>query len=230
MNSAKVWLQGFNPREQGIKLIKIPSPQCVNKRRFVVHFHEQQLSLYDSPHVASSMISRWGCHSWIHLFLKSLPFALHTSPLSVMALQSSKVEVILWPMVGRPVCLGIKNSSGAYDQIFITVWQLHACWCAVLSLTRGRVCSLPDPQSAVVSPLSLRTIYILHVIKCMYISLTHGAEPFLRSCQLCSYSRTSKHFMEPEGSLPCSQEPSTGPHPEPDRYSPYHRNLRSWSS
>jgi hypothetical protein len=24
-------------------------------------------------------------------------------------------------------------------------------------------------------------------------SLTHGAEPFLRSCQLCSHSRTSQH-------------------------------------
>jgi hypothetical protein len=28
--------------------------------------------------------------------------------------------------------------------------------------------------------------------------------------------------MEPEGSLSCSQEPSTGPHPEPDEYSLYH--------
>jgi hypothetical protein len=43
-------------------------------------------------------------------------------------------------------------------------------------------------------------IYYVH-------SLTHGAEPFVRSCQLCSYSRT-QHFMKPEGSL---QEPSTGP-------------------
>jgi hypothetical protein len=29
------------------------------------------------------------------------------------------------------------------------------------------------------------------------IIITHGAETFLRSCQLCSYSRTSQHFMEP---------------------------------
>jgi hypothetical protein len=28
--------------------------------------------------------------------------------------------------------------------------------------------------------------------------------------------------MEPESSLPCSQEPSIGPYPEPDESSPYH--------
>jgi hypothetical protein len=28
--------------------------------------------------------------------------------------------------------------------------------------------------------------------------------------------------MEPEGSLSCSQEPSTGPYPEPDKSNPYH--------
>jgi hypothetical protein len=53
-------------------------------------------------------------------------------------------------------------------------------------------------------------------------SLTHGAEPFLRSCQLCSYWIASQRFMEPEGSLPCSQEPSTGLHSEPDQSNPYH--------
>jgi hypothetical protein len=28
--------------------------------------------------------------------------------------------------------------------------------------------------------------------------LIHEAEPFLRSYQFCSYSRTSQHFMQPE--------------------------------
>jgi hypothetical protein len=37
-------------------------------------------------------------------------------------------------------------------------------------------------------------------------SLTHWAEPFLRSCKLCSHSRTSQHFMEHGSSLPCGNE------------------------
>jgi hypothetical protein len=41
--------------------------------------------------------------------------------------------------VSRPVYLGIKNPSGAYDHIFITVRQLWICWCGALSLTRERV-------------------------------------------------------------------------------------------
>jgi hypothetical protein len=54
------------------------------------------------------------------------------------------------------------------------------------------------------------------------IIITHGAGPFLKSRQLCSYSRNSQHSMELEGSLPCSQEPSTDPYPEPDQSNSCH--------
>jgi hypothetical protein len=33
--------------------------------------------------------------------------------------------------------------------------------------------------------------------------------------------------MKPEGLLPCSQEPSTDPYPEPDQFSSYHSILSS---
>jgi hypothetical protein len=51
-------------------------------------------------------------------------------------------SLMLWPTVSWPVCLVVKYSSGAYDQIFITVRQLQVCWCGALSLTRGWVCHL----------------------------------------------------------------------------------------
>jgi hypothetical protein len=66
--------------------------------------------------------------------------------------------------------------------------------------------------------------------------LTQGSEPFLGGRQLCSHLRTSQHFMEPEGSIPCSQEPCTGPYPEPypSYLSKIHLNIvhtsASWSS
>jgi hypothetical protein len=45
---------------------------------------------------------------------------------------------------------------------------------------------------------------------------------FFRSRQLRTYSRTSQVFMQPEGSLSCSQQSSTAPYSEPDQSSPYH--------
>jgi len=35
------------------------------------------------------------------------------------------------------------------------------------------------------------------------------------------YSRISPPCMEPEGPLPCSQEPATCSYPEPDTFSPH---------
>jgi len=42
---------------------------------------------------------------------------------------------------------------------------------------------------------------------------------------IVTQSKNSLPFMQHEGSLPCSQEPATGPYPEPDEFSPYHHIL-----
>jgi hypothetical protein len=71
-------------------------------------------------------------------------------------------------------------------------------------------------------------MWILRFTGLLTYLLTDEEKLFLRSSQLCSYSRTSQHLMEPEGSSPCSQEPSIGPYPEPDQSSKYHRSITQW--
>jgi hypothetical protein len=59
---------------------------------------------------------------------------------------------------------------------------------------------------------------------CMYL-LTHSLTPWCRILFGKRMKKYSAFFMEPEGSLPCSQKPATGPYPEPTESSSYHRSL-----
>jgi hypothetical protein len=97
-----------------------------------------------------------------YLQLDTLSFWPHyTNPLIQLDWTISWVELcfILRPTVSRPVCLGIKHPSGAYDQICIIVWQLRICWFGAPSLRGKRVWPLPAQSFSDPSSLGLATIF-----------------------------------------------------------------------
>jgi hypothetical protein len=57
------------------------------------------------------------------------------------------------------------------------------------------------------------------------INYFHGAKFFLSSLYLLTYSRNSPPFMDPQSSLPSSQEPATGPYSVPDESNPHPHTL-----
>jgi hypothetical protein len=106
------------------------------------------------------------------VLLQLLNSEFQFSNLISLAQDKVKVKVMLRPTVSRPVCLEIKHPSRAYDQIFITVRQLQVCLCGAPSLTRGRVCRLPE------SLISLAKIKVtLRLTVSQSVSL--GVEPYL---------------------------------------------------
>jgi hypothetical protein len=91
-----------------------------------------------------------------------------------------------------------------------TNWRMTLKLCRVTDLLQ--LCNFCDDI----------TLYKIEVNKRETMHILHRAESFLKSFQSFGYSRTSQYFMEPEGSVLCSQELAIAPYPEPDESDPYH--------
>jgi hypothetical protein len=56
----------------------------------------------------------------------------------------------------------------------------------------------------------------------IYTYLPTELNPSWEAANCAAIQEIPSNFKEPENSSPCSQEPSTGPYPEPVRSSPHH--------
>jgi hypothetical protein len=146
---------------------------------------------------------------------------------------SDRIECFQETVTSRPPSLVTEVEM---EELLRDVLSQLAVRCSeYLSLTPTQICPEDNSTNLDIMRLNvcrrevvsnIRHIYTRsekgRVSLCYTYLLTYGAEPFLRSCQLCSPSRTPQHFMERENSIPCSQEPSTGPYPEPYQSNPLH--------
>jgi hypothetical protein len=117
---------------------------------------------------------------WPELSLSKSTELTATQPQQFSDSKSKPVQVMLPPLVSRPVPLGIKHPSGTHDQMFIIFSQLLVCWFGSLSLTRGRISNL----------------YLL-------LSLASVASVGFESCRTHDHVSTlSKLISQPGGSGP----------------------------
>jgi hypothetical protein len=111
-------------------------------------FHCVFVLTYESVTSSGSVVRWLTLHSWIfnslttELRLNYDSLRLNCNWLTNEFRMTRSSKFMLRPTVSRPVCLGIKHPSGAYDQICITVRHLLVFGCGELSVTRGRVCRL----------------------------------------------------------------------------------------
>jgi hypothetical protein len=92
----------------------------------------------------------------------------------------------------------------------------HNCHTELAGFTSGsNTCHNSDISSSLLSVLQ-------NTYKLWYQLLLNWSRALLQKLTVTYLVKKFPHFMEPEGSLPHSQDPPTGPYSKPDESSPHH--------
>jgi hypothetical protein len=123
----------------------------------------------------------------------------------------------LW--FSRPVTITATTRHAEESRTLFWCTQVfHSCECRIKPTVFEALCpTVFTSHSFTTSPSII--YFILYISLCFYVPLFLAVSVSF-SVTVARLINKFPPFMEHEGSISCSQEPATGPHPEPDESSP----------
>jgi hypothetical protein len=164
---------------------------------------------------------------------------------SIWDIGKNKPEVSIWKK-GTFILKWDRITCAIFISTFtLLITRLHICQRNILLPTKKMTayvmlhlisiklhCSTKSTytQARLEAPLTYLLTYLLYFTYLITHSLTHSlthsvVQDIIWRADYQSTCQKYPFFMEPEGSLPCSQKPATGPYPEPAESSSPHRSL-----
>jgi hypothetical protein len=142
----------------------------------------------------------------------------------------------IWPFAIARIIVVIESTFK--QGYFYITFQIGIDWCCYLRKVsrKRRICHthpmwlwglrhlgqfFMEPSDYYGAPIDK----VLHFIRDVGLILTYlrtEMSPSWEAANCAAIQEIPSNFKEPKGSLPCSQEPSTGPYPEPVGSSPHH--------